>query len=176
MCVHEDIDRSKQIIKTNVHSHLQKMAKSQRFNFQSFLIRTSTTKSIPSLKVTKNKYKWEILTHKDITLKSISKSKKEQLWISITQHSNHISLLQKAHKNDLTSTVEEKIRKCHSTTETKPPLVSTNILKWLRIKACYPLHRVVPSCSEQPYDKNSPQDFLQQPESSNTSLNLLAKR
>lgn len=79
MCVHEDIDRSKQIIKTNVHSHLQKMAKSQRFNFQSFLIRTSTTKSIPSLKVTKNKYKWEILTHKDITLKSISKSKKEQL-------------------------------------------------------------------------------------------------
>lgn len=38
---------------------------------------------------------------------------------SITQHSNHIFLLQKAYKNDLTSTVEEKLTKCHSTTKPK---------------------------------------------------------
>lgn len=79
MCVHEDIDRSKQIIKTNPYSHLQKIAKSQCFNLPSFLIHNSNTNSIPSIKVTKNKYQWKIFTHKVITLKYISKPKKEQL-------------------------------------------------------------------------------------------------
>lgn len=81
---------------------------------------------------------------------------------ALTQHSIHIALLQKAYKKELTST-GEKTQQCHSTTETKTPLVSTDISKGLRIKSSLCTGWCLPAVNG-PTDKNSPQDFSQQPQ------------